>query len=85
MTFLVAAKANHSLIDKFGLRVLSLNPFNLRVRDSFFLAVGRLVARLTAAIADKLLIMNLLAHVASMMVMMAAHVMAHATVMSTDH
>ncbi len=43
---------------------------------------------LTAAIADKLLIVHLLAHVASIVmvvVMVAAHVMAHAPVVSADH
>ena len=88
MSFLVTAKAYHSLIDKFGFRVLRLDPFNLWGWDCLFLAIGRLVTWITAAIADKLLIVHLLAHVTSivMVVMMiAAHVMAHATVMPTDH
>ena len=68
MALLVAAEADNSLVDQTVFRVLSLNFLQLRRWYSVFLAVSRLVPWVTAPVADKLLVVDLLALVPSPMV-----------------
>lgn len=68
MALLVAAEADNSLVDQTVFRVLSLNFLQLRRWYSVFLAVSRLVPGVTAPVADKLLVVDLLALIPSPMV-----------------
>lgn len=82
VTFLVAAEADYALIYQLGLRVLRLDLLNFRGGYSVFLAISGLVARVAAPIADKFLVVHLLAHVASIVMVIGAHVVVHSPMVS---